>query len=72
MRGLVTVLSHIFAVDAIWSTWSVGLPMVHTHVSGGPTSDIETINPELILADLETIDKRIGRAKLAKSKDTMQ
>lgn len=43
-----------------------------THVSGkvDPLSDIETINFELILADLETIEKRITRvAKLARTKD---
>jgi GTP-binding protein YchF len=43
-----------------------------THVSGkvDPIDDIETINLELILADLETVDKRIGRVeKIAKQKD---
>jgi len=36
-----------------------------THVSGGvnPISDIETINLELILADLETVEKRLDRTK---------
>jgi GTP-binding protein YchF len=34
-----------------------------THVEGGidPTSDIETINTELILADLQTLDKALPR-----------
>lgn len=43
-----------------------------THVSGkvDPVSDIETINLELILADLETVEKRLARvSKLAKQKD---
>ena len=43
-----------------------------THVSGkvDPIDDIEIINLELILADLESVDKRIDRvAKLAKQKD---
>lgn len=43
-----------------------------THVSGkvDPVDDIITINLELILADLESVNKRIGRVeKLAKQKD---
>jgi GTP-binding protein YchF len=43
-----------------------------THVSGkvDPISDIEVINLELILADMESIEKRIARAaKLVKQKD---
>lgn len=43
-----------------------------THVSGeiDPINDIETINLELILADMESINKRSGRVeKLAKQKD---
>ncbi|OYX18369.1 MAG: redox-regulated ATPase YchF, partial [Algoriphagus sp. 32-45-6] len=43
-----------------------------THVSGkvDPADDIETINLELILADLETVTKRYEKAaKMAKSKD---
>ncbi|RPA60618.1 redox-regulated ATPase YchF [Aerococcus agrisoli] len=43
-----------------------------THVSGkvDPADDIETINLELILADLETVSKRYEKAaKMAKSKD---
>ena len=35
-----------------------------------PIADIETINLELVLADLESVDKRIARvAKIAKTKD---
>ena len=43
-----------------------------THVDGDvdPIRDIETINLELIMADLETVEKRIGRLeKKAKSGD---
>src|SRR5699024_1829186 len=43
-----------------------------THVSGkvDPIDDIEIINLELILADLETINKRLDRVeKLVKQKD---
>ena len=43
-----------------------------THVAGGvdPLYDIEVINLELILADLESVEKRIGRVeKQAKQKD---
>lgn len=42
-----------------------------THVSGrvDPLDDIQTINLELILADMETVEKRIARVeKLAKQK----
>ncbi|HJG84544.1 MAG TPA: redox-regulated ATPase YchF [Weissella thailandensis] len=48
-----------------------------THVSGkiDPLEDIETINTELVLADLESIDKRYSRveksAKSAKDKDAI-
>lgn len=55
-------LSHIRQVDAILQVvrdFSDG--NVH-HVSGSvdPKRDIEVINAELILADLETLDRRIG------------
>lgn len=65
-------LSHIRQVDAICHVVRCFADDNITHVSGkvDPISDIETINLELILADLETIDKRIGRVeKMAKQKD---
>ncbi|WP_054703476.1 redox-regulated ATPase YchF [Bacillus sp. JCM 19041] len=65
-------LSHIRQVDAISHVVRCFADDNITHVSGGvnPLRDIEVINLELILADLESVDKRIGRvAKLAKSKD---
>ncbi|MES1044298.1 redox-regulated ATPase YchF [Heyndrickxia oleronia] len=65
-------LSHIRQVDAICHVVRCFADGNITHVSGkvDPIDDIETINLELILADLETVDKRIGRVeKLAKQKD---
>lgn len=65
-------LSHIRQVDAICHVVRCFDDGNITHVSGtvDPISDIETINLELIFADLETVDKRIARvSKLAKSKD---
>ena len=36
-----------------------------THVSGkvGPADDIETINLELVFADMETVEKRLSKAQ---------
>ncbi len=65
-------LAHIRQVDAICQVVRCFADDNITHVSGkvDPIDDIETINLELILADLETVDKRIGRVeKLAKQKD---
>ncbi len=65
-------LSHIRQVDAICHVVRCFQDDNITHVSGkvDPISDIETINLELILADLETVSKRLQRVeKLAKQKD---
>ncbi|TRZ36495.1 redox-regulated ATPase YchF [Niallia circulans] len=65
-------LSHIREVDAICQVVRCFADDNITHVSGkvDPISDIETINLELILADLESVEKRIGRVgKMAKQKD---
>ncbi|HEY4552195.1 MAG TPA: redox-regulated ATPase YchF [Bacillaceae bacterium] len=65
-------LSHIRQVDAICHVVRCFADGNITHVSGkvDPIDDIETINLELILADLESVDKRIGRVeKLAKQKE---
>ncbi|GAF23291.1 MULTISPECIES: redox-regulated ATPase YchF [Shouchella] len=65
-------LSHIRQVDAISHVVRCFADDNITHVSGGvnPLRDIEVINLELILADLESVDKRFTRvAKLAKTKD---
>ncbi|PRO64355.1 redox-regulated ATPase YchF [Alkalicoccus urumqiensis] len=65
-------LSHIREVDAISHVVRCFQDENVTHVSGSvdPIRDIQVINLELILADLETVEKRIGKVeKLAKSKD---
>ncbi|MEK4027457.1 MULTISPECIES: redox-regulated ATPase YchF [Bacillaceae] len=65
-------LAHIREVDAICQVVRCFADDNITHVSGkvDPIDDIEVINLELILADLETVDKRLVRvAKLAKQKD---
>lgn len=65
-------LSHIREVDAICQVVRCFEDENITHVAGkvDPIADIETINLELILADLETVDKRISRVeKMAKQKD---
>jgi len=65
-------LSHIRQVDAISHVVRCFQDDNITHVSGGvdPIADIETINLELILADLETVNKRLERVqKLVRQKD---
>lgn len=65
-------LSHIRQVDAICHVVRCFADDNITHVSGkvSPLDDIETINLELILADLETVDKRFDKVeKMAKQKD---
>ncbi|MGG0717560.1 redox-regulated ATPase YchF [Robertmurraya massiliosenegalensis] len=65
-------LANIREVDAICQVVRCFEDENITHVSGkvDPLDDIEVINLELILADLESVEKRIGRvAKLAKQKD---
>ncbi|MFC3041058.1 redox-regulated ATPase YchF [Virgibacillus xinjiangensis] len=65
-------LSHIRQVDAICQVVRCFSDDNITHVSGkiDPIDDIEIINLELILADLETVNKRFQRVeKLARQKD---
>ncbi|MBZ6527905.1 redox-regulated ATPase YchF [Aerococcaceae bacterium DSM 111021] len=65
-------LSNIRQVDAICHVVRCFEDENITHVDGkvDPLSDIETINLELILADLESIEKRLTRVqKLARTKD---
>ncbi|WP_096186074.1 redox-regulated ATPase YchF [Evansella halocellulosilytica] len=65
-------LSHIRQVDAISHVVRCFNDENITHVSGSvdPIRDIQVINLELILADLETVEKRIGKVeKMAKQKD---
>ncbi len=58
-------LSHIREVDAIVHVVRcfVDPNIVHVDGSIGPARDIETINLELIFADLEMLEKRIDRVK---------
>lgn len=65
-------LANIREVDAICHVVRCFDDGNITHVSGkvNPADDIETINLELILADLESVTKRYDKAvKMAKSKD---
>lgn len=65
-------LSHIRQVDAICQVVRCFADDNITHVSGkvDPIDDIQVVNLELILADLESVDKRIERVgKMAKQKD---
>ncbi len=58
-------LSHIREVDSIIEVVRCFDDTNVVHVDGNinPTRDIETINLELIFADLETVDKRLESAK---------
>lgn len=60
-------LSHIREVDAIVHVVRCFVNSDITHVDGGvdPVRDIETINTELILADLDTLSRKIDRTKTA-------
>ncbi|PTK55703.1 redox-regulated ATPase YchF, partial [Staphylococcus nepalensis] len=65
-------LSHIREVDAICQVVRALDDDNVTHVSGrvDPLDDIEVINMELVLADLESVDKRLPRLeKMARQKD---
>ncbi len=65
-------LSHIREVDAIIEVVRCFSDDNITHVDGGidPLRDVETINYELIFADIETLEKRMGKAqKLIKTGD---
>ena len=58
-------LSHIREVDSILEVVRCfeNSNIVHVDGSVDPLRDIETINLELVFADLETIDKRLDRAR---------
>ena len=65
-------LANIRQVDAICHVVRCFEDENITHVSGkvNPLSDIEVINLELILADLESVDKRYTRvSRIARTKD---
>ena len=58
-------LSHIRETDAICQVVRCFEDSNITHVDGeiNPVRDIETINLELMFADIETLDKRLDKAK---------
>ncbi|MBQ6752477.1 MAG: redox-regulated ATPase YchF [Clostridia bacterium] len=64
-------LSHIREVDAIIHVVRCfdNDDIVHVEGSVDPQRDIETINLELILSDLEILDKRIQRVEKAMKRD---
>lgn len=65
-------LSHIREVDAICQVVRAFDDDNVTHVSGrvNPIEDIEVINMELVLADLESVEKRLAKVeKMARQKD---
>ena len=65
-------LSHIREVDAICQVVRAFDDENVTHVSGrvNPLDDIEDINMELVLADLESVEKRLPKIeKMARQKD---
>ncbi|MEX6245167.1 redox-regulated ATPase YchF [Staphylococcus haemolyticus] len=65
-------LSHIREVDAICQVVRAFDDENVTHVSGrvNPLDDIEVINMELVLADLESVEKHLPRIeKMARQKD---
>ena len=68
-------LSHIRETDAIAHVVRAFEDSNITHVSNciDPVSDIETINTELILADMESVEKALQKAqKASKSGDKVQ
>ena len=56
-------LSHIREVDAVCHVVRCFDNVVHVDGNIDPVRDAETINLELIFADIETVDKRIEKAK---------
>jgi len=65
-------LSHIRECDAIAQVvrFFENDDIIHVHDSVDPKRDIEIIETELIIADLQTLEKRLGKAKSdAKSGD---
>ena len=58
-------LSHIREVDAIVHVVRCfgGTDVIHVDGSVDPVRDIETINLELVLSDLETVNKRLDKAE---------
>ena len=67
-------LSHIRESSAICQVVRVFNDPNVIHVEGkvDPSDDIATINTELILADMETLQRRIGKAEIEAKKDPKQ
>jgi ribosome-binding ATPase len=68
-------LSHIRDVDAICHVVRCFTDSNVVHVDGAvnPARDVETIETELILADLESVEKRLDRAqKMSKGSDPIE
>jgi len=69
-------LANIREADAILQVVRIfeNSDIIHVHGQVDPKSDIEVINAELIIADLETLTKRIqNEAKKARSdKDLLE
>ena len=68
-------LSHIREVDAIVHVVRCfeNDEIIHVDGSIGPARDIETINTELVLADMDVLDRRIDKAmKAAKADKKLQ
>lgn len=64
-------LSHIREVDAIIHVIRCfgGTEVIHVENEADPVRDLETINTELILSDIEIIERRIDRLKKAMKGD---
>ena len=67
-------LSHIREVDAIFQVVRYFKTSDVHHVSGSPNpdSDLQTINTELILADIQTLEKQTGPKKNATKEDLIK
>jgi len=67
-------LAHIREVDAIAEVVRVfeNENIVHVHKKIDPANDIGVINTELILADLETIEKRLEKTKVNDPKTAIE
>ena len=63
-------LANIRETDAICEVVRCFRDKDITHVDGSvdPVRDVETINLELVMADLETVDKRIGKIEISRNK----
>lgn len=67
-------LSHIREVDAIFQVVRYFKTSDVHHVSGAPNpeSDLQIINTELILTDIQTLEKQIGPKKIATKEELVR